>query len=93
MQQVTLVLQELQELLNLYVDKTLVLFLLLILGFIIFSVSVKKIVYVSILMFVLAFPLALLNRQEAAEMFGNFAYGILFLGVLKMIFENSHESK
>ena len=72
---------------NLFVDKILIAFLLITAALIIFKVSVKKIAIYILVLSLFSIPLVLLKRFEAAETLANFAYGILFVAVIKFVQE------
>lgn len=73
---------------NLFIDKFLIVFLLFTAALIIFKVSVKKIVIFILVLFLFSLPLVLLRRYEAAETLINFAYGVLFVVVIKFVKES-----
>lgn len=72
---------------NLFMNKLVVVFLLLTATLIIFKVSVKKIVIFILILFLFSLPFVLSRRYEVAETLTNFAYGFLFLAVIKSFFE------
>lgn len=73
---------------NLFMDKLLIVFLLFTAALIIFKVSVKKIAIFILVLFLFSLPLVLLRRHEAAESLINFAYGVLFIAVIKFVKES-----
>lgn len=73
---------------NLFMGKVLVVFLSFTAALIIFKVSVKKIVIFILVLFLFSLPLVLLRRYEAAETLINFAYGVLFVAVIKFVKES-----
>ena len=76
--------------LNLFITKQLLIFLVLTLTLVVFRISTRKIILLALAFLVIAIPFFLLKRFEVAESIGNFAYGILFLGVLKFILDKDH---
>ena len=73
---------------NLFIDKIPIAFLLITAVLIIFKVSVKKITIFILVLFLFSLPLVLLKRYETAETLINFAYGFLFLVVIKTFLDN-----
>ena len=76
--------------LNLFITKQLLIFLMLTLALVVFRISAMKVNLLALVFLVIAIPFFLLKRFEVAESIGNFAYGILFLGVLKFILDKDH---
>ena len=76
--------------LNLFITKQLLIFLVLTLTLVVFRISTRKIILLALAFLVIAIPFFLLKRFEVAESIGNFAYGVLFLGVLKFILDKDH---
>lgn len=74
--------------LNLFINTTMIVFLLIAVALIIFKVSVKKITVFVLVLFLFSLPLVLLKRYEAAETLINFAYGFLVLAVMKTFLDN-----
>ena len=73
---------------NLLVNKSTFLVLAVVLALIIFKISIKKIAAFSLLLVLIGMPLILLERYETAELLSNFAYGLLFLGLVRSIISN-----
>jgi len=71
---------------NLLLTKELLIFLLFILGLIIF-VSMRKLIFIAIALLILALPLILIKEYESAEVLGNFVYGVLLIGIIKAILD------
>ena len=76
--------------LNLFITKQLLIFLMLTLALVVFRISAMKVNLLALVFLVIAIPFFLLKRFEVAESIGNFAYGVLFLGVLKFILDKDH---
>ena len=76
--------------LNLFITKQLLIFLVLTLTLIVFRISARKVIFLVLVFLSIAIPFFLLKRFEVAESIGNFAYGVLFLGVLKFILDKDH---
>lgn len=75
---------------NLFFTKHLLTFMTVVLALLIFKLSGKKVIFLALIIIVIAIPFLLFKRFGVADSLGNFAYGILFLGVLRFILDRDN---
>jgi len=73
---------------NLFVSEGVVFFLLIISALIIYNISTKKIILLSIFLIFLSLPLVLMGEHKSAELLGNIVYGVVFLGAIKNLYDS-----
>lgn len=68
--------------LNLFVTKSLIVFLIFLSFIVIFSLEIKVILSIILLFLILSAGLVLVDEFEAAELLGDYSYGFLLAGVV-----------
>lgn len=79
-----------QPYLNLIFYKISISFFAIISALIIFKVRRELTIVLGMLMLMAALPLLFLKENKSAELLADFAYGFLFLGILKFILGKNH---
>lgn len=76
--------------LNLYIEKELIFLAILVAGIIVFNLDEILVLRISILLFILAGILQILDFGELAEFIGDYIYGLLLYYVVKEIIKLKH---